>query len=299
MSGAAHRPARISGQVVAAFGRNFLVQSDDGRFLHCLPRGKGAALACGDRVLVDPTGRDCFVIEAVDPRANVLLRASPSRTKLIAANATQAAVVVAAEPSFSDELVMRALIAGANTRMKVFILLNKVDLAAGAQAARLRLQPFASAGYRIVEIAATGDASPLLPLLNDETTVLVGQSGMGKSTLVNALVPEADAATNEISRFLESGRHTTTAARLYRLDGRTALIDTPGMKEFGLAHLEAAEIEASVPEFQPFLGRCRFPDCRHRSEPGCALRHALDQGKIHPRRFELFHRIMRDEAHGA
>jgi ribosome biogenesis GTPase / thiamine phosphate phosphatase len=182
--------------------------------------------------------------------------------------------------------------------MQSLIVLNKVDLAAQTEAARARLEPFTLAGYRILETSATRDAAPLLPLLRGQLSVLLGQSGMGKSTLINALVPEAKAATNEISRFLASGRHTTTASRLYRLDAQSALIDSPGIQEFGLAHLKRDEIEAAIPEFRAFLGYCRFPDCRHQSEPGCALRKALNEGSIHPRRFELFQRILRGEARG-
>ena len=286
----------MNGRIVAAFGRNFLVEADDGRVIHCLARGKDAVLACGDRVQLTATGADGAVIEAVDPRSNLLLRSSLHRAKLIAANADQAAIVCAVDPSFSDELVMRASLAAASAGMSAFIILNKVDLAGPAEAARARLQSFARAGQRIVELSARDDASPLAPLLAGRTTVLIGQSGMGKSTLVNALVPGAAAATNEISRFLASGRHTTTASRLYRLGQGTAVIDTPGMKEFGLAHVGREAMAALVPDIAPLAGRCRFRDCRHESEPGCALLEALQAGRLNARRFELYQRIVASPA---
>ena len=119
---------------------------------------------------------------------------------------------------------------------------------------------------------------------------------MGKSTLVNALFPEAHAATRAISDFLAGGRHTTTASRLYRIDGASALIDSPGMKEFGLAHLRRADIEAAMPELVPLLGQCRFSGCRHGAEPDCAVKHALEQGRVDARRVELLRRIESAEA---
>lgn len=273
-----------------------LVEIADGQVVRCLARRKQAALSCGDRVAVLLTGREEGVIEAVDPRSSVYLRSSHHRSKYIAANATQVAVVVAAEPSFSDELLMRALIAAAHSGMKGLIVLNKVDLVREALVARARLEPFMRAGHAIVEISAREDAKPLVSYLKREITVLVGQSGMGKSTLVNALFPEAQAPTRAISHFLAGGRHTTTASKLYRLDEASALIDSPGMKEFGLAHMTRPEIEAAVPELRPFLGQCRFSGCSHQAEPGCAVKTALEQGRIDPRRMELLRRIQSSEA---
>lgn len=260
--------------------------------MRCVPRGKKSLVACGDRVRIQPTARDEGVIEDVDPRTTLFLRAAPHRRKLIAANATQVAVICAGEPSLADELVARVLVAAESQSMKALLVLNKTDLAAPTAAARERLAPFAHAGYPVVELCAERDVAPLHARLRDETTVLIGQSGMGKSTIVNALVPEADAATREISRFLDSGRHTTTSTRLYGIDAAATIIDSPGVQEFGLAHLSPAEIERGFPELRPLAGRCRFTDCRHRTEPGCAVRAAADAGQVHPRRLELLHRIL-------
>jgi ribosome biogenesis GTPase / thiamine phosphate phosphatase len=285
------KPDLVAGRVVAAYGRRFLVDTGSGA-LSCIVRGRDAEVVCGDRVAVR-AGESEGVIEAVDPRSSLFLRSAPHRAKPIAANVGQVAVVVATEPSFSDDMVARVLAAAEHQSLKSCVVLNKIDLPGAA--ARERLAPFAAAGCRIVETSALADITALRGVLQGETTLLVGQSGMGKSTLVNALVPEARAKTREISTFLASGRHTTASVTLYRLDADSAIIDAPGMQEFGLAHLGAHDIERGFVEFAPFLGRCRFPDCRHAAEPGCALAAAVAEGHIHPRRLELFRRIVAAE----
>jgi ribosome biogenesis GTPase len=157
------------------------------------------------------------------------------------------------------------------------------------------LQVLAKLGYRIVEMSALEDASALMEHLAGETSVLVGQSGMGKSTLTNALIPEARAATREISDALDSGKHTTTHARLYELPQDKApggkLIDCPGLQEFGLAHLSFGQIEEGFIEFRPYSGLCRFRDCRHQNEPDCAIKNAVASGNIDQRRYDIFQRI--------
>jgi ribosome biogenesis GTPase / thiamine phosphate phosphatase len=285
--------ALMPGKVVAAYGTRFLVEIEGAGLVSCLVRGRNREVACGDRVAVLATAPEEGVIEAVDPRSSLFLRAAPHRAKPIAANITQVAVVVAAEPSFSDEMVARALAAAEQQRLGSCIVLNKIDLPAAA--ARARLEPFAAAGCAIVEASALGELGALRAALAGKATLLVGQSGMGKSTLVNALVPDAGAKTREISTFLASGRHTTTSVTLYRIDAATAIVDAPGLQEFGLAHLGFRDIEAGFVEFRALLGHCRFPDCRHGGEPGCAIEAAAADGRVHPRRLELFRRIVAAE----
>jgi len=286
-----------SAQVVGAFGRQYLVRLDDGSELACLTRGKKSEAVCGDRVEVRLTGDASAeggaqgVIERIAPRRSLLHRSDAHREKLIAANVTQLVAVVAAEPSFSDELLARCLVAAHDQRLDTLIVLNKCDLAAPAAAARARLAPYAAIGYRVLELSAKRDISALRPLLLGHTSVLVGQSGMGKSTLINALLPGAQAATREISSALDSGKHTTTHARLYRLDENSSLIDCPGVQAFGLHHLSFGGIEQGFVEFAPYLGQCRFHDCHHLHEPGCGLREAVAAGRIDARRLELFQQL--------
>lgn len=281
----------ISAQVIAAFGRHYLAELADGELLTCVPRGKKSEAACGDFVELQRTADDQAVIEKISPRKTLLYRSDAFREKLIAANVTQIIIVVAAEPSFSDDLLARCLVAAFDQKIEALIVLNKCDLSAAAAAARKRLIPYLNIGYRILELSAKQDVSALRPFLHGHTSVLVGQSGMGKSTLINALLPDAQAATREISAALDSGKHTTTHARLYRIDETSGLIDCPGVQAFGLHHLSFGGIEQGFVEFAQYLGLCRFHDCHHLHEPGCALRNAVAAGKIDARRLELFQQI--------
>jgi ribosome biogenesis GTPase len=281
----------IEGTVIAAHGRHYEVESADGRRWHAIPRGKRSDYACGDRVILEPAGSDQASIVDHLLRDSLLYRSDQWKQKLIAANVDQIVVVVATEPAFSDELVSRAIAAAEHEGMRAIIVLNKSDLAAALPTARERLAPFQAAGYPIVEMSAKVDAAPLRPWLDHRLSVLVGQSGMGKSTLINTLVPGALAATREISTALDSGKHTTTHATLYRLDDESAIIDSPGLQEFGLAHLAFGELEWAFREFRPTLGQCRFHDCHHEAEPGCAVKALVESGVVDRRRYEHFRAI--------
>jgi ribosome biogenesis GTPase len=288
------RLAAVQGEVIAAHGRHYLVEVAPAELRWCVTRGRRSDYACGDQVLLTPGGVSDGVIESALARTSLFSRSVEHRTKLLAANPTQLAITVASEPSFSDELITRAAINAHHQGMKTLIVLNKCDLPQ-TDAARERLHPLLRAGYPVISLSALADVSVLRPLLAGERTVLMGQSGMGKSTLVNALVPDANTLTAAISTFLDSGRHTTTASRLYRLDAQSSLIDTPGLKEFGLAHLPLNLIARGFPELAEWHGSCRFANCGHRSEPDCSYRRALAAGAIHPRRFELLLRILEAE----
>lgn len=281
----------IQAQVIAAFGRQYLAELPGGEIITCLTRGKKSEVACGDQVNILPTADAQGVIESIRPRASLLYRSDAYRQKIIAANVTQIIIVVAAEPPFSDELLARCLVAAYDQKLEVLIVLNKCDLISQADFARQQLSPYYNIGYRILELSATQNSAPLLPFLLGHTSVLVGQSGMGKSTLINGLLPDARAATREISTALNSGKHTTTHARLYHLNAESHLIDCPGVQMFGLHHLSFGEIEQGFIEFASYLGKCRFHDCHHTHEPGCALQQAVADGKIDARRFKLFHDI--------
>lgn len=283
-------------RIVAAFGRQFEVETASGQRLLCVTRGKKNDYACGDEVGIRPTSNGQGVIVSRAPRRSLLHRSDAFREKLLAANLSQVLIVVATEPGFSDELISRCLCAAEDQHLRAVIVLNKVDLADKLPAARERLAMFATLGYPVVELSAHQDASALRPWLDGHCSILVGQSGMGKSSLLNALVPGAAAATREISAALDTGKHTTTFARLYALDANSTLIDSPGLQAFGLAHLDPQTLAECFVEFRPLLGQCRFRDCRHQAEPGCALRAALEAGSLHPRRFAHFQTLQQEIA---
>lgn len=283
---------------MGTFGRQYLVELPGPEILTCFPRGKRSELACGDRVEIVRTAEGQGVVEAIDPRSTLLYRSDQFRQKLIAANVTQIVVVLAVVPSFYEELLNRCIVAAEHQNLGMMIVLNKFDLEDPAGAAIGRLAPYEKLGYPVVRLSAKRDVSPLRPLLQDQSSVLVGQSGMGKSTIINALLPDAGAATAEFSVALDSGRHTTTHARLYHLDAQSTLIDSPGMQEFGLHHLSGEEVASSFREFRPYVGSCRFHNCRHLVEPGCAIAEAVEKGIVQMSRLEAYRRIVREIASG-
>jgi len=280
------------GLVVGAHGRHVVVETPEGTRVLCHPRGKKSELVVGDRVRWQVTG-DGGVVDRFEPRRNLLMRQDDWRTKSFAANLDQLLMLVAAEPVFSEAQLARALVAAQDAGIPALIGLNKTDLPAVA-AARERLAPYRAMGVEVVEMALKADPAAarerLLPRLAGRTTLVLGASGMGKSTLINLLVPAAAAQVGEISRALAAGRHTTTTSTWYWLDEgkRGALIDTPGFQEFGLRHVDPERLASLMPDFSAALGHCRFHNCSHRHEPGCGVRAAIERGEISASRQRIY-----------
>ena len=292
--------APAHGTVVAAFGRECLARLDSGQLLRCQVRGREIQAVCGDRVLLARSSADQGVVEAVGPRTNEFSRAVHFRRKVLAANLSQLVILLASEPSFSDELICRMLVVAEHAGLPTVLVLNKVDLVEQRVRALAMLTPFRGLGYPLVELAGKVDIEPLRPYLDGFRSLFTGQSGMGKSTLVKALVPDAEVRIREISAFLDAGKQSTTASKLYMLSPGTEIIDSPGVAEFGLAGMDYLHIAAGFREFTPLRGACRFQNCRHLNEPGCALQDAAAKGSIHPRRLALYQRIvLAEEASGA
>ena len=280
------------GQIIRSHGRRFIVEAE-GQTYGCSTRGKRVDFACGDRVEILIQNKEQAVIEESLPRSSLLYRQDEWKTKVIAANVSRILFVIAAVPSPSEELLNRCLIAAEAADIDPVILINKADLPE-TPALVEKLQPYAKLGYKMITLSAKQDMTPLLPLLDGETCVFVGQSGMGKSTLTNALLPEANARIGDISEALDSGRHTTTHATLYHLHDLSAdsdLIDSPGLQEFGLKHLQASDLLHYFPEMRPLIGQCRFHNCTHRKEPDCAVKQAAADGLIAQQRLDLLQRL--------
>jgi len=301
--------------VIASYGRQFLVRTDThggggssgsggssggGGTLAAVTRGKRTDPAVGDRVAIRVLGADQAVIERIEPRRNELKRSDAFRTKWLAANVDQLGIVIAADPPFSEEILLRILMASEEAGIPAALLVNKSDLTEARARIEPRIACYRALGYRVFDLSAHDAAATralLAPWLSGRTTLLLGQSGMGKSTLVNALVPDALLRTQTISAALATGRHTTTFTRLFQVQGEglapdTALIDSPGFQSFGLEHLSESQRAHAMPEYRPLLGRCRFHNCSHRAEPGCAIRAAAEAGSVDGFRYRLFARLV-------
>ena len=294
------RPVELDlGLVVAGHGRHYIVETPEGRRLICHPRGKKSALVVGDRVRWLPVGgdQDEGVIEHLEPRRNLLFRQDEWKTKSFAANLDQLLIWLAVDPQFSESQLTRALIAAESAGIDATIVLNKTDLP-DADAQRARLAPYRAMGYAVIELslkhAFDAASGTLNELLARRTTLVLGPSGTGKSTLINALLPGARAQVGEISQALNSGRHTTTTTQWYWLDRATnsALIDSPGFQEFGLQQIEAQQLPAYMPDLRAHAGGCKFYNCTHRHEPGCAVIAAVERGEVSASRWRIYGELL-------
>jgi len=288
--------AEREGRVVSGHGRHVVVEADDGRRILCHARGKKSETVVGDRVLWQPSG-DEGVVEEVLPRLNLLHRQDAWKTKAFAANLDQLLFVVAAEPVFSESQLARALIAAEAAGIPARIVLNKQDLPSWPVAAA-RLAPYPAIGIEVLGVALKKDPQEarekLAPLLARRSTLVLGPSGAGKSTLVNLLVPDAKAQVGDISRALNTGRHTTTATHWYWIEPerQSALIDSPGFQEFGLRQIAPNELAGLMPDLGRHAGECRFYNCSHQHEPGCGVLAALERGEIAESRYRIYREIL-------
>ena len=317
-----HQAATLDGLVVGTHGRHCVVETVDGQRVICHPRGKKLTVVVGDRVRWLPS-QDEGTIEQIQPRRNLFYRQDEVRTKSFAANLDQVLILVAAEPEFSEHQLARALIACEAEHIQPLIALNKADLFRNFARAWQRLAPYRAMGYTVIGLAAkpavapaatgtdhAGEPPPVEPMaefaqrLLSKTTLILGPSGAGKSTLLNRLVPDAHAATNEISQALGSGKHTTTATRWYWMDAahHSALIDSPGFQEFGLRHIDPMQLAAYMPDIKPHVAGCKFYNCTHLHEPGCGViaqiephaKSGSDAGTISASRYKIYSDLVQE-----
>lgn len=279
-----------TGLVVASHGRHCMVESTDGERRICHPRGKKSQVVVGDQVEWLPS-TDEGTIEKILPRRNLFYRQDEIRTKSFAANLDQVVILLAAEPEFSQMQLTRALIAAEAEHITPIIALNKSDLTDLFARALERLAPYTAMGYTVLQLAIKhGRSGDLVERLQNKTSLILGPSGTGKSTLINQFIPNALVSTGEISHALNSGKHTTTSTNLYWVDAerKTALIDSPGFQEFGLHHIDAMQLAAYMPDLKPHVSECKFYNCTHLHEPGCGVQAAVASGEINASRHKLY-----------
>jgi ribosome biogenesis GTPase len=282
-----------TGTVLASFGRGVLVQTNEG-LLRCGLKGRKLRVVCGDRVIWGyPPSADGPSVQSIEPRRNLIERIDlRGRAEPVAANIDKLAVVAAPQPATDWFLVDRYWAGAVLKDLDALIIVNKKDL--GTEAIEPQLVEYRKLSLTCIEVSCqSGEGiADLERLLTGNVSLLVGQSGVGKSSLVNALVPEAAAQTAELTRDAE-GRHTTTTARWYQLDPTSAIIDAPGVRDFAPpAHLVRAA-ERGFVEIHERSVQCRFKDCRHMEEPGCAVRTAVINQQISARRYESYRRLFR------
>ena len=289
----------LEARVLVAYGSHGVVQVGDGEPQPCLFRRKVGRPCCGDRVLIRRADEQSYVVEEIIARRNQFMRADQrGRPQVIAANLDRVLVVVASEPLPSRDLLDRYLVAVHSLELEPIIVWNKAELplAAGEPGARTlaRLDEYEALGYAVARTSCkeAPGAAALWPLIEGHTSVLVGQSGVGKSSLIRALLPDLDIQTGALSRVTGKGTHTTTTTMLNQLPGGGRLMDSPGVWEYGLWKLDDGALAGGFPEFGAYAGQCRFNNCRHLSEPGCAIKAAAESGDIRSWRYQSYQRLM-------
>jgi ribosome biogenesis GTPase len=290
-------PVPLEGRVVVRHGANLAVEDNDGTVTHCLSRQNIGHPVCGDRVVWQRTADNQGVVTAILPRQTVLSRPDfGGRDKPLAANLTRLVILIAPQPEPTEYLVDQYLVAAEIMGVEAIIVANKMDLLDNAERAAFerRFARYPAIGYPFLCISLREPATlaVLTSRLGGETSVLVGQSGVGKSSLVKALLPDRDIQVGRLSKATGLGRHTTSAATLYRLPGDGALIDSPGVRSFRIGPLDRDALQQGFRELQPYLGRCRFADCSHDHEPGCEIRAAVANGLIDAKRLANFRHLL-------
>ncbi|MDH3000843.1 ribosome biogenesis GTPase RsgA [Chelonobacter oris] len=290
-----------SGRVISRYALHADIENSDGEIFRCNLRRTINNVVVGDFVLWR-AGRERLqgisgVVEAVRERKNVLSRPDYyDGIKPIAANVDKIFVVSAMLPRFSSNIIDRYLVICESLGIEPILILNKIDLCSPQEREEIErlFEIYRNIGYRVLMISAqTGEnMQQMAKLLREGCAIFVGQSGVGKSSLLNTLQPHLALETGAVSENSGLGQHTTTVSRLIRLNGGGEVIDSPGIREFGVWHLDAATITNGYREFQPYLGGCKFRDCKHLDDPGCVLRKAVEEGKINSLRFENYHRLI-------
>ena len=291
--------------VLVSYGGQGVVLLPDGERKRCKFRRKVGRPFCGDRVMVGRADDDSLVVESILPHKNYFVRADEhQRQHVIAANLDQVLIVIAARPLPSRDLMERYLLAVHSLGIEPVIVLNKTDLdlardetAAGAQV-MAHMPDYQALGYSVIRTSCKTGAGidELRSLLRNRTSIFVGQSGVGKSSLINQLLPDLDIQTGALSSATGKGTHTTTSTKLYEFTGGGYLIDSPGVWEYGIWKLTNDELAAGFIEFKHWLGKCRFNDCVHVTEPDCAIKDADSQGHIRDWRYQSYLRLLKQNS---
>lgn len=285
----------LDGRIVANYGRRVMVEATNGQRQLCIPKGRRLGLVCGDWVRWTPSqsNHDLGIVLSVRPRTTVLERPNNrGQTETLASNITQLLVVVCHKPMLDPFLIDRYTVASELMGISCVLLWNKIDQIFAPSQLQQQLENFQEIGYKLLKTSAKSNQGleELRQLLAGHTSILVGQSGVGKSSLLNALIPGLDQATAEISQATGEGKHTTTTAILHHLNGGGEIIDSPGIRDYAPALVAAELLPGGFPEFSK-AAPCRFNDCSHLREPDCGIVMAVEAGDISPRRFESYRRL--------
>ncbi len=277
------------GLVVAHLGQGIAVEHKN-KIILCQPLRRLETVAVGDKVMWSQTSPDQGRVEEILPRRSLLARpARNNKTRPVAANIDKVFVVIAAEPYCDFLLIDQYIAVCENNGIEAALILNKIDIDQ-PEALNSELLVYENLGYQVYKVSTkteSGFAELKRDLLN-RVSVLTGQSGVGKTSITNYLVNDRNLRTNTISESTKHGRHTTTAATLYHIDSGGDLIDSPGVAIFGLADLDNRQLAQGYKEINALLGRCKFNDCRHHDDKGCAVRVAAENGEIAMSRYQRF-----------
>ncbi len=272
-----------TGLVITRYGQHLLVESNSGNLVQCTARRNIDLSVAGDQVIFHATDNNKGIVTALFKRDNMLKRSN----KLIATNIDELCLIVAIEPHYQFDLIDRYLIVAENQNLPIRLIVNKIELSSNIKQVKIDFAMYEAIGYPVsyLSVKAQTGIDTLKAQLNDKTQIFLGQSGVGKSSLINELIPELNLRVNQISTKSKLGKHTTTNTTLYHIPSGGDLIDSPGVREFHLDNLSNKEILNGFKEFKPFINQCKFRNCAHINEPNCGVKNALETDDIHPKRY--------------